>query len=515
MALIYVCAAVVFVILWQLCLVFKEKSKPPDSRLPGPSVLPIIGNAHQLDIKNPHLTLTEMSQRHGPIYKIKLLTDHWLVINNYDMAREVCITKGRDFSGRPQSYRFAVCIKDCKLEVLGDLTNTCRSTRNLMAKSMSLFGVSSKQIESVNRSMINDLMDLWAEKGKACKDCDREQYCSKCKAIKPCYSCRDDACRLACRLMIKGIVGENVEYDSPEIDRIMSYEHYIVDGIGPGGSGLLLDLFPWLRFLGNKAWSALSTAFALSHAIYSFYKPRILASLDTTNSAMHVVLSQASLEKSEITNDLAEGIMGTLFGTSVSTSATMMHVIVVVLAKHQHIQRKIQNELESVIGNNTPDVSDTAKLPYTMATLTELLRNASIVPLALPHKAVCDTSVAGYNIPKGVNVFVNVWAINHDPDFWDDPYDYKPERFLNAEGELLPPEHPRRRRVMTFGGGPRSCIGEAFARKHLFLFITSLCRRFNLRLTDKEAAFTDPRTFKMGGPTLEPRTCGVDFLPRY
>ena len=147
-----------------------------------------------------------------------------------------------------------------------------------------------------------------------------------------------------------------------------------------------------------------------------------------------------------------------------------------------------------------------------MATITELLRNASIAPLALPHKAVCDTSVAGYNIPKGVDVMVNLWAINHDPDFWEDPYDYKPERFLNTEGELLSPEHPRR--VMAFGGGPRSCIGEAFARKHFF-FITSLCQRFNLRLTDKKTAFTDPRTFEMGGLTLEPRTCGVEFLPRY
>ena len=67
MAWIYVCAAVVLIVLWQLSRVFKEKSKAPDSRLPGPSSLPIIGNAHQLDNKNPHFTLTEMAQRHGPI----------------------------------------------------------------------------------------------------------------------------------------------------------------------------------------------------------------------------------------------------------------------------------------------------------------------------------------------------------------------------------------------------------------------------------------------------------------
>ena len=517
MALVYICAAVVIFIVWQLSRVLKENSKLPDSRLPGPSTLPIIGNAHQLDIKNPHFSLTEMAQCYGPIYKIKLLTDHWLVINNYDLAREVLINKGHEFSGRPESYRFSTCIKYGHLHLLEDLTERCILVRNLMAKAMSLSGVSSKQIESVNQGMINDLMDLWSEKGNATKDCDTEQYCSERKATKPCYSCRDDVCRLACRLMIKGIVGENVEYDSPEIDRIMSYEHYIVDGIGPGGSGLLLDLFPWLRFLGNKTWKFLNTAFLLSHSMYSFYKPRLLASLDSDSrqSAMHVVLHKASQGNSDITDVLAEGLMSTLFGASVTTSSTMMHVFVVVLAQHPHIQEKIQNELESVIGNETPDVSDTAKLPYTMATITELLRNSSVVPLGLPHKSVCDTSISGYSIPKGVNVFVNLWAINHDPDFWEDPYDYKPERFLNAEGVLLPPEHPRIRRVIAFGAGPRTCIGEAFARKHLFLFISSLCQRFNLRLADKDTPSSDPRTFEMGGPTLEPRRCGVDFLSRY
>ena len=496
-------------------MTFKEKSKAPDCRLPGPSGLPIIGNAHQLNIKRPHFTLTEMAHHHGPIYKMKLLTDHWIVVNTYDLAREVCVNKGREFSGRPESYRFTACIQNGKLHLLGDLKDKSILMRQLMAKAMSLSGVSSKQIVPVSQSMMRDMFDHWSEiKKTTCSKCVGKP-CFHCEDTRYCYSCRDDVCRYACRLMIKGIVGENMNHESSKIDEVMSYEHHIVDGVGPAGSGLLLDLFPWLRFLGNKAWQFLNKAFLISQDLYSFYKPRILASLDsgTTQSAMHVVLNQALQGNNEITDDFAEGLMSTLFATSISTSSSMMYVSLVVLADHPHITEKIQNELKSVVGKNTPDVKDSAKLPYTMATIIEILRNGSIAPLALPHKTVCDTSLAGYNIPKGVNVFINLWAIHHDPDFWEDPYSYKPERFLTAEGELLPPEHPKRRRVMAFGAGSRSCIGEAFARRHLFLFITSLCQTFNMRIFEKETSSSDPRTFM--GPALEPRKCGVEFLPRY
>ena len=122
-------------------MTFKEKSKAPDCRLPGPSGLPIIGNAHQLNIKRPHFTLTEMAHHHGPIYKMKLLTDHWVVVNTYDLAREVCVDKGREFSGRPESYRFTACIQNGKLHLLGDLKDKSILMRQLMAKAMSLSGL--------------------------------------------------------------------------------------------------------------------------------------------------------------------------------------------------------------------------------------------------------------------------------------------------------------------------------------------------------------------------------------
>ena len=501
MAWIYLCVCIVVLIVWQLSRVFKEKSRAPDCRLPGPSGLPIIGNAHQLNIKTPHFSLTEMAQQHGPIYKMKLLTDHWVVVNTYDLAREVCFNKGREFSGRPESYRFTKAIKSGHFHLMGDMNAEGLLTRKLMSRALVLSGVSNQQIKTTYKNMMDDLFNHWSENAR---------ITSKDKITDE-YSCKEDILRYTCRVMIKGLVGEDMDHSSAEVDQIIKLEYQLVTSLGSTGSGLMLDMFPWLRFLGNREWDLLKSSFSLSDTIYSFYKPRIISSMDegTTQSVMHVVLNQVAQGNNDIPDGLAQGLLSALISAGVTTTSTVLHVIVIVLADYPNIQENIRNELESVIGNTTPDVQDSDKLPYTTAFIIEVLRNASIGPLSVPHKAVCDTSLSEYNIPHGVNVFINVWNINHDADYWENPFEYKPERFLSEEGHLHPPEHTTRQRVMTFGAGPRSCIGDVFAKKQLFLFTVSLCQRFRVKVDDKDCS--DPRTFVLDGVLLRPRTCGVKF----
>ena len=505
MAWIYLCASIVVLIVWQLRRVFKEKSKAPDFRLPGPSGLPIIGNAHQLNLKTPHFSLTEMAHHHGPIYKMKLLTDHWVVVNTYDVARELYITKGREFAGRPESYRFTQAIENGHSFLLGDLNADTILTRKLMSRALVTSGVSGQQIKTVSKDMMDDLFDHWSELAKT--DSESEEK-------KDGYDCKDDILRFTCRMIIKGLVGEDVDHNSAEVDQIMKLENQMVDSVGSTGSGLMLDMFPWLRFLGNREWNLMESSFSLSDTIYSFYKPRIISSMDegTTQSVMHVVLNQALQENNNIPDVIVQGLMSTLISAALTTTGRMFYIIILVLGDNPHIQEKIQNELESVIGNTTPDVQESDKLPYTMAFIIEVLRNASIGPLSIPRKAVCDTSLSGYDIPQGVNVFINVWNINHDADFWEDPFEYKPERFLSEEGHLHPPEHTTRQRVMTFGAGPRSCIGDVFAKKLLFLFTGLLMQRFHIKINDKGCS--DPMTFVLDGVLLRPRTCVVQFVER-
>ncbi len=110
------------------------------------------------------------------------------------------------------------------------------------------------------------------------------------------------------------------------------------------------------------------------------------------------------------------------------------------------------------------------------------------------HSPVRDTAIPGYGvIPKGTIMMINTWALHHDESFWKDPEAIRPERFLDEEGQLLPPDHPNRKHVLPFGAGPRVCLGEVFARTRLFLWTTAVVGRYRIRLAlDSDKKWVDP-----------------------
>ncbi|THU76423.1 cytochrome P450, partial [Dendrothele bispora CBS 962.96] len=86
-----------------------------------------------------------------------------------------------------------------------------------------------------------------------------------------------------------------------------------------------------------------------------------------------------------------------------------------------------------------PDFGDRENLPYLEAILTESLRIYPVLPLAVPHHSIEDDVYEGYFIPKGTTFVANSWAILHDERAYPDPLKFNPERFVQKEGEKLPP----------------------------------------------------------------------------
>ena len=107
-------------------------------------------------------------------------------------------------------------------------------------------------------------------------------------------------------------------------------------------------------------------------------------------------------------------------------------------------------------------------------------RFVPVVPLMIPHKSVCDTTLGGHMIPKGTPVWPNVWALHHNEDIWGDPYTFRPERFLDDQGQLVAADHPNRVCVLTFGAGPRVCVGEPFAMSRMFLILAHMMKYFQI-----------------------------------
>ncbi|CAA2988485.1 cytochrome P450 98A2 [Olea europaea subsp. europaea] len=96
--------------------------------------------------------------------------------------------------------------------------------------------------------------------------------------------------------------------------------------------------------------------------------------------------------------------------------------------------QKAQEELDHVIGyERLMTELDFSNLPYLMNMVKESLRLHPPSPLMLPHRANANVKIGDYDIPKGSNVHVNIWAIARDPTVWEYPSEFRPERFLEDD----------------------------------------------------------------------------------
>ena len=124
-------------------------------------------------------------------------------------------------------------------------------------------------------------------------------------------------------------------------------------------------------------------------------------------------------------------------------------------------------------------------LPYTEACLREIMRYETLNPSGLPHKALVDTEFLGFNIPKGTFIITALDAANNDPNVWQNPKKFQPERFLDKNGKLcLKNDHS-----MQFGAGRRLCAGETFSRNILFLLTTAFFQAFTVQMPNGQKPF--------------------------
>ncbi|CAK8678676.1 unnamed protein product [Clavelina lepadiformis] len=137
-------------------------------------------------------------------------------------------------------------------------------------------------------------------------------------------------------------------------------------------------------------------------------------------------------------------------------------------------------------------------MPYTSAFMQELMRFRAVVPIALPHKTNEDSELNGYFIPKSTTVGPNIWAVHNDPDYWDEPEKFKPQRFIDADGEFIKSNH-----VIPFSLGPRTCLGKQLAQMEIFIYLVSMIQQFEF--------LPDPNSDKL--PEIDDGINGLAFLP--
>ncbi|KAK7273725.1 hypothetical protein RIF29_14785 [Crotalaria pallida] len=170
-----------------------------------------------------------------------------------------------------------------------------------------------------------------------------------------------------------------------------------------------------------------------------------------------------------------------LFVAGTDTITSTMEWAMAELLRNPNLMSKAKAELEQTIGKgNLVEESDIAKLPYLHAIIKETFRLHPAVPLLLPRRAEVDVEIKGYIVPKGAQVFVNVWAIGRDPSLWENPNLFSPERFLELEIDFKGQSFE----LTPFGAGRRVCPGLPLAIRMLFLMLGLLINSFDWKLED-------------------------------
>jgi cytochrome P450 len=143
------------------------------------------------------------------------------------------------------------------------------------------------------------------------------------------------------------------------------------------------------------------------------------------------------------------------------------------------VLKRAQEELDIHVGmDRQVDESDIKNLVYLQAIIKETLRLYPAGPLLGPREALEDCTIAGYRVPAGTRLVVNVWKIQRDPRAWINPSTFQPERFFAAHSSVdVRGQHFE---LMPFGSGRRSCPGVSFALQVLNLTLARLLHGFDL-----------------------------------
>ncbi|CAL0308066.1 unnamed protein product [Lupinus luteus] len=160
------------------------------------------------------------------------------------------------------------------------------------------------------------------------------------------------------------------------------------------------------------------------------------------------------------------------------TVAILLEWVLARMVLQPEIQAKAQKEIDKVTGNSSKPISDAdiPNLPYLQCIVKEALRVHPPGPLlSWARLAIHDVKVGENLVPAGTTAMVNMWAITHNPKVWNEPEEFKPERFMGQDVNILGSDL----RLAPFGAGRRVCPGKAMGLASVHLWLAQLLQSFN------------------------------------
>ncbi|XP_076858095.1 cytochrome P450 2K1-like isoform X1 [Brachyhypopomus gauderio] len=425
---------------------------------PGPKPLPLLGNMLQLDLSRPHLSLRSMSKQYGSIFTVYFGLKKVVVLAGYQTVKQALVNHSEEFGERDISPIFHDINQG--FGILFSNGENWKEMRRFALNTLRDFGMGKRGSEETILAETSYLRDVF------------ESFDGK-----PFDTTHPVNCAVS-NIISAIVYGSRFEYNDPRFQNMVSRANENIRLTG-SASIQLYNMFPWLR-VWLKNWKiimrnrekTLKDIMQIVHSLQETLNPQDCRSL--IDCFLVRKLNAKAEEKDTLYHEqnLVQTV-GNLFVAGTETTSITLRWGMLLMAKYPHIQDRVHQEIDHVIGGRHPVVKDRRNLPYTDAVIHETQRLADIIPMSLPHTTTRDVHFQGFFIKKGTCVFPLLSSVLKDETEWEHPDTFNPGHFLDEQGQFI-----KRDAFMPFSGGRRACLGESLARMKLFLFFTSLLQHF-------------------------------------
>ncbi|KAI1078886.1 cytochrome P450 [Whalleya microplaca] len=439
----------------------KNADRPPLP--PGPKGLPLVGNLNDLPkpgVFEAHHWLKH-KELYGPISSVTVMGQSIIIINDARLALELLEKRSVKFSSRPRQVFGGEMVgweNSLGLSPYNDRFRAHRKNMNRIIGSKT----TAAQFNTLQEAAVGHFLVRVLDSPENLIDHIRKEVGT---------------------IILKIAYGYNTKVQGNDllVDIAGDAMDKFATATVPGA--FIVDMMPFLRYLPDWApgtgfkqlasqWAAELTDVA--EKPYAFVKHQMAEGKNETSFLSRLLEAGDSDPEEKFTNKWSAM---SLYTAGADTTVSALACFFLAMTVYPEAQKKAQEEIDRVIGQNRlPTMADRVNLPYVEATVKEVLRWHPVAPMGLPHTNTEDDVCEGYFIPKDSIVCPNVWHFTHDPNVYDDPMTFKPERFL-ATDEHDPAPDPS---MFVFGFGRRICPGRILADNTIYLTIVQSLAVFNI-----------------------------------
>ncbi|GLT81770.1 hypothetical protein SLE2022_002040 [Rubroshorea leprosula] len=419
--------------------------KPTKPLPPGPKGWPVVGALPLLG-SMPHVALAKMAKKYGPVMYLRMGTLNMVVASTPDAARAFLKTLDLNFSNRPPNAGATHIAYNAQDMVFADYGLRWKLLRKLSNLHM-LGGKALDDWAQVRAVELGHMLRVMCDASR------RDEPVVVPEMLTYAMANMIGQVILSRRVFVtKG--SESNEFKDMVVELMTSAGFFNI--------GDFIPSIAWMDLQGiergmkklHRRWDVLLTQMMKEHSATAHERR---GKPDFLDIVMANADSKSDEEKLSLTN--IKALLLNLFTAGTDTSSSVIEWAMAEMLLNPNILKRAHDEMDQVIGRNRRlEESDIPKLSYLQAICKETFRKHPSTPLNLPRVSTEACEINGYYIPANTRLSVNIWAIGRDPDVWENPLDFTPERFLTEKNKKIDPRG-NDFELIPFGAGRRICAG--------------------------------------------------------